>query len=582
MEGRVVAGVYRVERALGAGGMGAVYEVTQLRTGRRYAMKLLSPDALRSSGSAARFRREAEAIGRLRHTNVIAVHDFDEADGVAYLVMELLSGEDLAQRLEREGRLSVDGALRIFREVAMGLGAAHDAGIVHRDLKPANVFLARQPGAGERAVVLDFGLAKAFLGEEELKLTSTGVVMGTPLYMSPEQASGLPIDPRGDLYALATLLFEMLAGRPPFVAPALPLLFAKLATEAPPSIRGFRPELPEALDAVMARALAKSKEDRYPSAQSLVDAVRDALDPSRPTPRTLDRELDHRVDPVGATVAAPGSTLRPLPTRTKRGRLVIAITTLAVVAIGAGSLIAARLSSEPEPPTRSAPPAPIAAAPRIDAGARSEAVAAPDAGACTTVLGCLRSCDGVFASTAIDESFVSEPISFRSVRGSAVREDGAFAIGGEGRLAMVESRLALEGAVTCIEARLPAKPPGARRYEAVFGLRTRTGGVSFNLRGTDGKIGLLHIGPRVRPIDTEYCDWIGQALEVRILLARRGRLAYGEIERADTGEIRTLSGEDAGPDVPLHVELEMHADLPLRVERVRAGPPSALTLGVLE
>ncbi|MBX3269979.1 MAG: serine/threonine protein kinase, partial [Sandaracinaceae bacterium] len=281
--GRVLGATYRVEALLGSGGMGAVYRATHLRTGRPYAVKVLLPEVAVRKDAMKRFRREAEAVGALGHANVVAVHDFDVADGWAYLVMDLLEGEDLAVRTHRIGRLSLPETIAIARGIAQGLDAAHARGLIHRDLKPANVFLARQPGAPERAVLLDFGLAKSLAGEaERTLLTASGVVMGTPAYMSPEQASGLPLDARADLYSFATIVYELLAGRTPFEAPTVPALFAKLATEPPPPIRRFCPEISAAVEAVLARGLAKAPAERYPSAAAFVDALAGAEHASVP------------------------------------------------------------------------------------------------------------------------------------------------------------------------------------------------------------------------------------------------------------------------------------------------------------
>ncbi len=326
--GRTLGGTYRVERRLGSGGMGAVFRATHLRTSRPYAVKVLLPEVAARRDAMQRFRREAEAVGALGHANVVAVHDFDVADGWAYLVMDLLEGEDLSSRIERSGRLSLSESLAILEGVAAGLGAAHERGMVHRDLKPANIFLARQPGAPERAILLDFGLAKSLVDEGDLsKLTATGVVMGTPQYMSPEQASGYPLDERADLYSLATIFYEMLSGRVPFSAPSVPALFAKLATDPAPPIDLHRRDLPPALTSVLARALAKSPAERYPSAAHLVSAVRDAarlpaaalpnialpaaVQPAPSTPvGNAAGSWPRGVDPHGATQATPADVLR--------------------------------------------------------------------------------------------------------------------------------------------------------------------------------------------------------------------------------------------------------------------------------
>ena len=275
IEGREL-GAYRLGRRLGAGGIGAVYAATHVRTGRAYAVKVLLPDAADDATSAARFRREAEALAAVGHAGIVAVHDFDVTeDGVAYLVMDKLEGEDLDGRLSR-GPLSLAATLDLLHQVGSALTTAHDAGILHRDLKPSNVFLARRPGMPERAVLLDFGLAKLMEGEHA-KLTATGATMGTPMYMSPEQAQGLHVDRRTDVYALGAVLFECLTGRPPFDGPHVTAILAKVLTAPPPRLRDWNPELPRALDDVIVRALAKDPSERPASVPALVAAVSEAM-----------------------------------------------------------------------------------------------------------------------------------------------------------------------------------------------------------------------------------------------------------------------------------------------------------------
>ena len=275
IEGREL-GAYRLGRRLGAGGIGAVYAATHVRTGRAYAVKVLLPDAADDATSAARFRREAEALAAVGHAGIVAVHDFDVTDdGVAYLVMDKLEGEDLDARLAR-GPLSLAATQDLLHQVGSALATAHDAGILHRDLKPSNVFLARRPGMPERAVLLDFGLAKLMEGEHA-KLTATGATMGTPMYMSPEQAQGLSVDRRTDVYALGAVLFECLTGRPPFDGPNVTAILAKVLTAPPPRLRDWNPELPRALDDVVVRALAKDPSERPASVPALVAAVNEAI-----------------------------------------------------------------------------------------------------------------------------------------------------------------------------------------------------------------------------------------------------------------------------------------------------------------
>ncbi|MCB9620132.1 MAG: serine/threonine protein kinase [Sandaracinus sp.] len=298
IEGREL-GAYRLDRRLGAGGIGAVYAATHVRTGRGYAVKVLLPEAADDATAAARFRREAEALAAVGHSGIVAVHDFDVTpDGVAYLVMDKLEGEDLDGRLAR-GPLSLAATLGLMSEVGSALAAAHDVGILHRDLKPSNIFLARRPGMPERAVLLDFGLAKLMEGEHA-KLTATGATMGTPMYMSPEQAQGLVVDRRTDVYALGAVAFECLTARPPFDGPNVTAILAKVLTQPPPRLRDYDPSLPKGLEDVLVRTLSKDANERPPSVPALLAALHAAVGdaPSDRTPPAGNR-------PVPPTQATP-------------------------------------------------------------------------------------------------------------------------------------------------------------------------------------------------------------------------------------------------------------------------------------
>jgi len=328
IEGREL-GAYRLGRRLGAGGIGAVYAATHVRTGRAYAVKVLLPDAADDATSAARFRREAEALAAVGHAGIVAVHDFDVTDdGVAYLVMDKLEGEDLDARLAR-GPLSLAATQDLLHQVGSALATAHDAGILHRDLKPSNVFLARRPGSPERAVLLDFGLAKLMEGEHA-KLTATGATMGTPMYMSPEQAQGLPVDRRTDVYALGAVLFECLTGRPPFDGPHVTAILAKVLTAPPPRLRDWNPELPRALDDVIVRALAKDPSERPASVPALVAAVNEAIG-----------DAPSDVAGAGALRVVPPTQVTPMVVEVKRvepsrrrGLWIGAVSALALVGAG--------------------------------------------------------------------------------------------------------------------------------------------------------------------------------------------------------------------------------------------------------
>jgi eukaryotic-like serine/threonine-protein kinase len=263
--------------------MGAVYAARHLRTGRRYAVKTLLPDARLSPDAIKRFEREATAASALGHPGIIAVHDFNEtAQGVHYMVMELHDGETLDQRLGRAGSLDWPEARRVALELASALAAAHDHGLLHRDLKPANIFLAKVPGGADRAVLLDFGLAKPLDETMISRITVTGAAVGTPMYMSPEQARGDATDVRSDVYGLAAVVYEMVTGAPPFLDRTLASVYARLLTESAPAASTVAPSgCPLGLDEVLARALAKAPADRFPDVKSLGAAL-GAIPPEAP------------------------------------------------------------------------------------------------------------------------------------------------------------------------------------------------------------------------------------------------------------------------------------------------------------
>lgn len=262
---------YRLEAVLGAGGFGAVYRARHLVMDRAVALKLLHGGLARDDGIRERFLREARTLARLQHAHVVGVHDCGvTSEGEVFLAMELLTGEDLASRLERVGRLAPASAVTLVEAALEGLAAAHDAGIVHRDLKPANVFLARE-GTLERVKLVDFGISKRGEGEH---LTRTGVLLGTPVYMAPESfALGTSaVDARADLYAVGVMLFEMLTGGLPYVASSYEGLVVKIATEPPPLLSAFVSVSPE-LVAVIERALAREPAMRFSDARAMQRAL---------------------------------------------------------------------------------------------------------------------------------------------------------------------------------------------------------------------------------------------------------------------------------------------------------------------
>jgi len=273
--GDVVGGKYLVQRLLGTGAMGAVFEVSHCVTEKRFAIKWLLAEAA-SEGGVKRFTREAQVAGRFEHPNVVEVYDIGQQDDSFYMVMELLEGESLAERLERVGRMSVSETLAIAIPCMEGVAAAHSAGIVHRDLKPANIYLrgarGREP---ELPKVLDFGISKMSSRTEipEATLTERGAVMGTPYYMAPEQMRGHKVDERVDVYAFGVILYEMLSGRRPFAAATYADLVFQVMAGTPTPLRELAPNLPPGLAPIVARAMARVPDARFASVQALIHAL---------------------------------------------------------------------------------------------------------------------------------------------------------------------------------------------------------------------------------------------------------------------------------------------------------------------
>src|SRR5947207_5290240 len=262
---------YRLERPLGQGGMATVYLAHDLKHSRKVAVKVLRSDFGTAIG-AERFLREIEIAAALNHPHILAVHDSGEAAGLLYYVTPYVEGKTLRDRLQRDTRLPLEEALKITREVADALDYAHQRGVVHRDIKPENILF--QSG---HAVVADFGIARAISAAGETRsraLTQPGAVIGTPDYMSPEQASGQrELDGRCDQYALACVLYEMLAGQPPFTGPTIDSILLRQLTVQAPRITDFQPDVPKAVAAALARALAKAPAERFSGMAAFVEAI---------------------------------------------------------------------------------------------------------------------------------------------------------------------------------------------------------------------------------------------------------------------------------------------------------------------
>lgn len=268
-KGETLAGKYQVEEVLGAGGMGVVVAARHMALRQRVALKFLLPVAIQQPGAAARFLREAQASVAIQSEHVARVLDVGTLEnGAPYMVMEHLSGVDLARHLERLGPLAVDDAVDFVLQACEALAEAHKLGIVHRDLKPANLFLTRRAEGSALVKVLDFGLSKmtAVEGTPEASLTAANVVAGSPHYMSPEQVRSLKhVDARTDVWALGVILYELLTGKPPFDGPTVTAIWAAVVADAPRPLRDFRPDLPPGLETLVLTCLEKDPTHRVAS-----------------------------------------------------------------------------------------------------------------------------------------------------------------------------------------------------------------------------------------------------------------------------------------------------------------------------
>ncbi|MGZ8469747.1 MAG: protein kinase domain-containing protein [Gemmatirosa sp.] len=328
---RQLGPAYELGERIGSGGFAEVFLARDLRLKREVAVKVTRPDFAVNAIMMQRFRREAEVIAALRHPHIMPIYDLGEADGIAYIVMPYIRGESLKARMDRVGKLPVELARRILLQCADALSAAHEAGVVHRDVKPDNIMLDRRD---DQVLLMDFGIAKAIesgVDGHSVSLTSTGLVMGTPHYMSPEQAAGeRTLDHRSDQYALAVVTYRMLAGVLPFDGPSVRAILAKQLIGAATPLREVARDAPPALIAAIERAMSKEPESRFPSVRDFMDAVR--ADPTyaaevvRPT---------GGVTPYTPPVAIPAVPSAPLdaPRRSgSRAWLVGGVLTAAAVA----------------------------------------------------------------------------------------------------------------------------------------------------------------------------------------------------------------------------------------------------------
>ena len=302
---------YTLEGEIGRGGMGVVYRARDERLQRRVAIKVLPPELAFQSDIRQRFTREAQTAAKLSHPHIVPIHSVGEGQGLVYFVMGYVDGESVAARIKRRGQLPVEEVRRIMKETADALSAAHGLGVVHRDIKPDNILL---EGTRGRVMVTDFGIAKALSQSSGATLTGAGVAIGTPSFMSPEQAAGeKEIDGRTDLYSLGIVAFQMLTGELPFYAPTVAGILMKQITEAAPDLRTRRPDAPEDLALAVSRCLEKDPQNRWPTADSLRRALENrSVTGYRPTGTGW--KTSRTAPPAGGRpsgVARGGSGLRP-------------------------------------------------------------------------------------------------------------------------------------------------------------------------------------------------------------------------------------------------------------------------------
>jgi serine/threonine-protein kinase len=365
--GQVIADRYHVMKKLGEGGMGQVYLAEHVKMGRRSAIKVMSPAMVHDPDAIARFNREAANASRITHPNVCAVYDFGETpEGLIYLAMEFVEGEPLTDLLERDGALPLPRATAIFKQTADALQAAHDLGIVHRDLKPDNIMIARGRDGSDVVKVVDFGIAKAVGGDETgQKVTKTGLVVGTPEFMSPEQLSGDKLDGKSDLYSLALVYFRMLTGHLPFQAETVQETMIKRLTDEPKKLAEVRPDLPfpSGLQPVLDAALSRTPAERYQTVAKFADDVLGVVQLVRatrggvaPATREVVEGRTQLLDSHETRAQAARRATQPKP-KPKRSLVPVLIGVVAVLGAGGGGwlLLGRNTSAAQNDSTRQTP-----------------------------------------------------------------------------------------------------------------------------------------------------------------------------------------------------------------------------------
>lgn len=389
--GKVLDGKYRLDSYLSRGGMGAVYRATHVMLGRAVAVKLIKADLVTSPEIVRRFQREARAVTHLNHPNIVEVYDLGQTeDGTLYIAMELVSGESLNAIIKTAGPLRPARIVRILGQVVSALALAHRTNIVHRDLKPHNIMIGQDEDGHDIAKLLDFGIAKTFEIDASAQLTATGATLGTPHYMSPEQASGAVVDGRSDLYSLGIILYEMLIGEVPFSDPSTPVVLVKHMSEAPMPPSRRRPDLrvSPALETIALRCLEKDPAQRFQTAGELgAELLRAPIEPIEDEGATISLRPSVAPDsqlgkPTALDATIPSAAASPRP---------VAPASAVVASASAATTHSAAARPAAEQPVPAAPPPPLPPPPvpgtRPTVTAVAPLVAAPPVGPHTPARG---------------------------------------------------------------------------------------------------------------------------------------------------------------------------------------------------
>ncbi|MEQ9077381.1 MAG: serine/threonine-protein kinase [Sandaracinaceae bacterium] len=460
--GQVVGGKYRVERILGRGGMGTIYVAEQQPLGRKVALKVLH-STLGDGGADPEFQKrfllEAATVAQLSHPNIVVVHDYGglEHDAAAcYMVMELLEGRTISEALQLDGPMQPARALRITREIARALRAAHELGVIHRDLKPGNVMLIDGP-EGELVKVLDFGLVKVMRDDSE-ELTAEGRFLGSPRYMSPEQITHSPMDGRSDLYSLGVILYRMLSGECPYAGDhAVQTLMMHLQQPYPPIAHRTGVTVAPQVEAIVHRLMQKEADDRYASAEALIAEI-DALWPQLSTD-TLPRSGEHVVPRVHVSEPTPSLTMgapltAPEP-QSSRVPLLVLIAFGLLAGVAGVAVVFALLRSDPEPVATTTQPAPTTTPDEPAEPIPPEPAEAPQPTEFTLTVTSTPTGATVWRG---DEALGETPLSLRLPRDT---EPVTFSVRLRGRRSVQLTQGASEQDVTLVAnlPRIPSRPP---------------------------------------------------------------------------------------------------------------------------